>query len=137
MPTINFAPTWLFEPIEDASRIAIFRWWERRRPRYNLYVGLIGIVTWFLVIFAGSAAVKPGVDFEEPLAMLIGPFVYGILANLCYSLGPVFDVIFYRRKPRVLLFKVGLFFSVGLTALPGIWAVTAWLITVITGKKMD
>jgi len=32
-------------------------------------------------MFAGSAAVKPGVDFEEPLAMLFGPFIYAVLAS--------------------------------------------------------
>jgi hypothetical protein len=28
-------------------------------------------------------------------------------------------------------------FSVVLTGLPGVWAVLAWLITVITGHKLD
>lgn len=39
--------------------------------RFNLYIGTVGTVTWFLVLIAGSAAVKPGVDFEEPVAMLV------------------------------------------------------------------
>jgi hypothetical protein len=134
---MNLAPQWLFQGINEASRPAILRWWESRRLHYNLYVGLVGIITWFLVLIAGSAAVKPGVDFEEPLAMIFGPFVYGLMANLCYSFGSIIDMIFYRGRPRVGLFKTGLIFSISLTALPGLWAVTAWLITVATGKKFD
>jgi hypothetical protein len=130
-------PQWFFEGIEDAPRMKILRWWESRRLRFNLYVGIVGIVTWFLVLIAGSAAVKPGVDFEEPIAMISGPFLYGIMANLCFSLGPAFDMIFYRRRPRVRLFKSGLIFSLVLTSLPGLWAVIAWLMTVVTGKKLD
>jgi hypothetical protein len=130
-------PQWLFVGIESASRMTILRWWESRRLRFNLFVGIVGIVTWFLVLIAGSAAVKPGVDFEEPLAMIFGPFLYGIMANLCFSLGPAFDMIFYRGRPRVRLFKSGLIFSLVLTSLPGLWAVIAWLMTVATGKKLD
>jgi hypothetical protein len=34
------------------------------------------------LLVAGSAAVKPGEDFEEPLMMIVGPFIYGLLANI-------------------------------------------------------
>jgi hypothetical protein len=68
--------------------------------------------------------------------MILGPFVYGVLANICYSFGAIIDLVFYCGRPRVILFKVGLIFSLALTALPGLWAVTAWLMTVFTGKKL-
>jgi hypothetical protein len=137
MLRIELAPDWLFQGIENATRREIFCWWEARRFDYNLYVGLVGIVTWFLVLVAGAAAVKPGVDFEEPIAMIVGPFVYGLVANLCYSAGSVIDLAIYRRRSRVHLFKIGLIFSISLTALPGIWALVAWLITVVTRNKLD
>jgi len=105
--------------------------------RFNLYVGAVGVITWLLVMTAGSAAVKPGVDFEEPLAMVIGPFVYAIMANGCYTLGWVVDTVRFRGRPRIGLYKAGVVFSVVLTALPGLWALAAWLITVFTGKKLD
>ena len=127
---------WMFRSESRATRREVFRWWEARRPNYNVMLLIIGIVTWVLVLVAGSQAVKPGEDFEEPIMMIVGPFLYGILANLCYTLGPIFDVTFYRGRPRVQLFKAGLIFSLTLTALPGIWAVTAWLITIHTGKKL-
>jgi len=97
----------------------------------------MGFVTWWLVLIAGSAAVKPGVDFEEPIVMIIGPVFYAIMANLCYTTGWIFDIVFYRGSPRLALFKAGLIFSMAITSLPGIWAVVAWIVTVITGKKLD
>jgi hypothetical protein len=47
------------------------------------------------------------------------------------------DAVFYMGTPRRRLYKSGLIFSVVLTALPGVWAVVAWLITVYTGRKLD
>ncbi|HEX4002383.1 MAG TPA: hypothetical protein VHX36_07015 [Candidatus Acidoferrales bacterium] len=128
---------WPSEQGNSRTRREIIAWWEARRFRFNLYVGIIGIVTWFLVLIAGSAAVKPGVDFEEPIAMIIGPFVYGVLANACYTFGWIVDIVSYHGMPRIRLFKVGIIFSAILTALPGLWAVVAWLATLITGRKLD
>lgn len=113
------------------------RWWLDRLLFFNFAVGTVGAVSWLFVGIAGNAAVKPGVDFEEPLAMIFGPFICGVMANLCYCLGPLFDLVFYPGAPRVRLFKSGLILSLALTAAPGLWAVTVWLITVFTGQKMD
>jgi hypothetical protein len=119
-----------------STRRDIIRWWEARRFRFNVLVGAVGIATWLLVMFAGSAAVKPGKDFEEPLAMLFGPFLYGAMANVCYTFGWIVDTISYRGTPPH-LYKAGLIFSIVLTALPGLWAVVAWLITVNIGRKLE
>ena len=118
------------------SQKEIIRWWESRRLRFNVLVGVVGAVTWILVMTAGSAAVKPGEDFEEPIMMIIGPPLYGLLANICFTFGWVVDVILYRGAPRQQLFRAGLVFSVILTALPGLWAGAAWLITIYTGRKL-
>ena len=69
--------------------------------------------------------------------MIFGPFVYGVVANVCYTFGWVIDLMFYCGKPRVSLYKGGVIFSIALTALPGVWAVVAWLYTVISGHKLD
>jgi hypothetical protein len=127
-------------PTDDPTvltRPEIVRWWEARRWRFNLYVGAVGVVTWLLVMIAGSAAVKPGVDFEEPLAMIFGPIVYGILANVCYTLGWLVDTVAFEGAPRTRIYKFGVVFSVVLTALTGVWAVVAWIMTVVTGQKLD
>ncbi len=128
---------WPSEQAPSSTRREIIAWWEARRLRFNLYVGIVGAVTWLLVIIVGSAAVKPGVDFEEPLAMIFGPFVFGFFANICFTFGWIVDTISYRGMPRTRLNKDGVIFSVILASLPGIWAVTAWLMTVIARHKLD
>jgi hypothetical protein len=117
------------------TRPEIVFWWESRRFAYNLVAGIIGIASWFSVLIFGSLAVKPGVDFEEPLGMIFGPFLWAFLANVCYTSGWLLDIVAYRGEPRRKLFQTGLLFSILLTALPGSWAVLAWLITLATGNK--
>jgi hypothetical protein len=129
--------SWPTKDAAEYTRTDIVRWWEARRLRFNFYVGAVGVVTWLLVMIAGSAAVKPGEDFEEPLAMIFGPFVYAFLANVCYTLGWIADTASSQKRPRAGLYKAGVVFSVVLTALPGVWAVVAWLMTLITGHKLD
>ena len=69
--------------------------------------------------------------------MVLGPPLYAIFANLAYTAGPLLDTIVYRGAPRMNLLKAGYVFSVVLTALPGVWALVAWLWTVATGIKLD
>jgi hypothetical protein len=88
-------------------------------------------------MFAGSASVKPGVDFEEPIVMIIGPFIYAVIANVCYTFGWLYDVVRFTGSPRTHLYKAGVIFSVTLTALPGLWAVIAWCTTLLTGQKLE
>lgn len=69
--------------------------------------------------------------------MVIGPPIYAMLANIAYTAGPILDTTICRGAPRRHLLKVGYIFSVVLTALPGIWALAAWLWTVASGTKLD
>jgi hypothetical protein len=128
---------WLFYGSCGTTRRDIIGWWESRRLHFNLWIGVTGFVTWWLVLIAGGASVKPGVDFEEPLAMILGPIANAILANVFYTSGWILDVVTSADGPRKTLFKIGLIFSVVLTALPGLWAVAALLITLYTGRKLD
>jgi hypothetical protein len=128
---------WTTEEGLVSTRGDIIRWWESRRSHFNGYVLAVGLASWLLVMIAGTAAVKPGEDFEEPLAMLFGTVIYVAMANLCYTLGWVVDAVFYNGRPRTRLYKSGLILAVVLTALPGVWAIVAWLITVYTGRKLD
>jgi hypothetical protein len=128
---------WPSEQAPSITRREIIAWWEARRLHFNFYVGAAGAISWLLVLIAGSAAVKLGVDFEEPIAMIIGPFIYGVLANICYTLGWIVDTTFFIGRPRPRLYKAGVIFSIVLISLPGVWAVIAWIMTVITGQKLD
>jgi hypothetical protein len=127
---------WFFQGPSGPSKADVRRWWQQRRWRYNRDLFFVGIVTWVLVLVAGSAAVKPGEDFEEPFMMIVGPFLYAGFANLAYTSGPILDTVCFRGTPRRDLFKAGYIFSLALTALPGAWAFAAWLITVVTGQKL-
>jgi hypothetical protein len=128
---------WASQESSLSTRGDIIRWWEARRYDFNGFLLAVGFASWLLVMIAGSAAVKPGEDFEEPLGMFFGPVVYLAVANVGYALGWVVDTVFYKGQPRVRLYKSGLIFAVVLTGLPGVWAVVAWLITVHTGRKLD
>jgi hypothetical protein len=110
---------------EKMSRIEILKWWESKRIRYNLWVASVGVVSWLLVPFAGSAAVKPGIDFEEPFVMILGPIVFGILANVCFTFGWIVDSLRYRGGPRHMLYRSGLVLSIVLTSLPGVGVAAA------------
>lgn len=92
------------------TRREIIAWWEWRRFAYNVLVGPVGIVTWLSVLIFGSLAVKPGVDFEEPIVMFVGPFYWAFMANVCYTSGWLLDIAFYQGAPRRRLFKFGLIF---------------------------
>jgi hypothetical protein len=128
---------WEAQESNVSKRGDIIRWWEARRYHFNGFILAVGFASWLLVIIAGSAAVKPGEDFEEPIGMLIGPVIYVAMANVCYTLGWVVDTILYNGRPRTRLYKSGLILAVVLAALPGVWAVVAWLTTVYTGRKLD
>jgi hypothetical protein len=119
------------------TRIDVIRWWEQRRLDFNAYVGVVGVISWLLVLIAGGAAVKPGVDFEEPIAMIEEPVFYAIMANVCYTFGWIVDLVAFSGAPRKKLFRLGLIFSLIVTALPGLWAVSAFLMTVYTGRKLE
>jgi hypothetical protein len=127
---------WASQSSSVSTRGDIIRWWEARRYHFNGFVLAVGSASWLLVMIAGSAAVKPGEDFEEPIGMLFVPVIFVVMANVCYTLGWVVDTIFYDGHPRTRLYKSGLILAVVLTALPGVWAVVAWLVTAYTGRKV-
>jgi hypothetical protein len=125
------------ESVPHNTRRELIQWWEMRRFHFNGVVLAIGFASLILVMCVGSAAVKPGVDFVEPLAILSSTALYLAIANVCYTLGWVVDTTFYNGRPCVPLYRSGLIFAGILTALPGVWAVAAWLITVHSGQKLD
>jgi hypothetical protein len=119
-------------PLPDRRRTVLSNlvWWESKRLTYNKAVGGAGLVTLATVTFFFSL---PPFPEPPPLGFLvIGAAVYGIAANLCYSLGWIVEQgarkLWGRQTPDVgpLLFREGLIFSVGLTLLPAGFAAVAW-----------
>lgn len=122
------AKGWLFHGECGPSREDIKRWWEARRLRYNVLVGLVGVassIAFFSVLSLGIS--EFWFHLETGLTIVFVPIMYGLMANLCFTFGWIVDTVAYRGSPRRWLFKAGLIFSIVLTALPGIWAVVARL----------
>ena len=120
-------------PLPDLRRtpLSTVRWWESRRLTFNKAVGAAGLVT-----LAGMSFFLALPPFSEqmPLSfMAAGAAIYGLAANVCYSLGWMLELIaraaWGRNAPDVgpLLFRQGLIFSVGLTLLPIVMAALLWI----------
>ena len=117
-------------PYQAPSTGAVIRWWEARRPTYNLAVGAAGTLT--LATVAVTEALLPGPShaFVPWVAIL----AYGVVANLFYCLGPVVDAIVCRRWGAQFgavgpaLFRYGFVFAVGLTLLPIPFVLLSWVI---------
>jgi len=111
--------TLLFEPTLMRSPLRILQWWERRRPLYNLAVGTVGLGTLCYAELLSLVARGEWLRVELPLILL-----YGVAANLFYTLGPVVENLAERWLDRPLyglgpaLFRHGLVFSIGLTVFP-------------------
>jgi hypothetical protein len=111
--------TLLFEPTLIRSPLRILQWWERRRPAYNLAVGTVGLGTLCYAELLSLLARGEWLRVEWPLIVL-----YGVMANVFYTLGPVIETAAERWLKRPLyglgpaLFRHGLVFSIGLTIFP-------------------
>jgi hypothetical protein len=99
---------------------AIVVWWERRRLAYNACVGAAGLVSLGTV---GIAGVVMGGGEAIP-GMLLAAVVFGVMANVCYCLGPAAELLIEKLWGRRVLptgpalYRMGLTFSVGLALLP-------------------
>jgi len=108
---------------------AIFLRWEKLRILYNLIVGAVGVAAIVFCVLAWTDLFARPVSVWALIRPIIGALFYGIAANICYFLGPVFES-YVRwlglRVPYVTqaLFITGTVLSVLLTALIGfmMWA---------------
>src|SRR5262245_42858893 len=119
MDSVTLVERYLFSPLySPQSGWSVLKWWERRRPLYNLAVGAAGLLTtataWLHVL------VDPGFT-GPPLGIVLA---YALAANLFYSLGTPIDLMLRRTLKQdagpvaQAMFRYGLAFSIGLTLLP-------------------
>ena len=109
----------LFEPTLLRSPGRVVQWWESRRPAYNAIVGVMGL---------GTLAYGSLLSYIARGDWSVGPWqlvvVYGIGANLFYTLGWAAEIVVERWLKRPVfglgpaLFRHGLVFSIGLTLIP-------------------
>lgn len=111
----------------------ILKWWESRRWKYNAIVGVSGLAS--LGIFSLLMSLPP---LAHHLTFTWGPIIgFGVLANICYFLGPTVEVAIEKLGGGKILptgpalFRMGLTFSVGLTMLPTLLAGMDWVLRII------
>jgi hypothetical protein len=115
------------------SSWSVLRWWESRRLLFNLCVGGTGLLSLGTATLIAHLPPHAGA-FPTPWGVVL---VYGVLANLGYTLGPVTDLALRRaldeRAPAVapVLFRYGFVFSLGLTLLPIPVAALGWLLRLL------
>ena len=121
---------YFFTPVYRGGPLAVLGWWEARRPIFNLCVGGAGLLS--LATVATLLALPPApVHFSIPLGVVL---VYGVMANLCFTLGAPIDIALRRmlgsRAPAIgpVLFRYGFVFSVGLSLLPIPLAFMGWVL---------
>jgi hypothetical protein len=119
-------------PQEPRSALGIIGWWELRRIPYNIIVGSVGLcsLVLFFVFITYSGVLAPGEDPEEPIAIIMAPF----LINIFYTAGWVVELIsrfIIREKVErlgPLLLKLGLGFSLLVALLPSVYWGAYWLL---------
>lgn len=120
-------------PAERSFGHIIF-WWEKRRLAFNLVVGATGLLSLSVIALIGLMPPHPGFSGPPPLAILI----YGVIANLCYTLGWVIEGAAHGAWKEGLqptgpvLFRQGLIFAVGVTLLPIGVALFSWAARIIS-----
>ena len=96
----------------------IVRWWEKRRLFYNVAVGSVG-----LVVLVAASTVVTILEGRFVIGPWIGALLFGVMANVCYCLGPVIEILLAKIGGRTALrgpalYRMGLTFSLGLALLP-------------------
>jgi len=124
----------LYPPPAERRVGAIIRWWESRRPAFNLIVGGSGLLA---ITFAAVGSVLPP-NAPGFRIIFLPVILYGVLANICYSLGPAIEILLDKIWGRDVLpagpalFRAGLTFSVGLTLVfPTIIVIVGWVLRVL------
>ena len=112
----------------------IVRWWESRRLAYNAFVGAAGLVSLGVVNLISLVSDFPPVDGQW-----IAVAVFGVMANVCYLMGPTVEVAAQKLWGERLLpvgptlFRMGLTFSVGLALFPALLISIVWVARVVIG----
>jgi hypothetical protein len=103
---------------------AILAWWESRRLAYNAMVGSAGLVS--VSVLMGASLLFG--DAVHPAQALVASVIFGVMANVCYLLGPAIEILIETLWGRRVLptgptlYRMGLTFSVGLALFPSLIA---------------
>jgi hypothetical protein len=110
-------------------------WWEIRRIPFNLALLVIGVASIAGMEFLMDRVIPAGEDAIEPVALLFGVLAYGVMANVCYTLGWVVELLMRKKDPLKArqqgqrFFKLGFAGSCLLTTLPFLLGCLQWLLS--------
>lgn len=124
----------------------VIRWWESRRPFFNLVVGCTGIVTCVLLgicAVTAEALVGEAIGLPDgPLLAVFGIFFYGLLANLFYTGGWITELALKTKLTTIRssafglkAFRAGVAFSIFVTFCPAVVCWLALAIAILHGQK--
>jgi hypothetical protein len=111
----------------------IILWWERRRIPYNVAVGAVGFVSVSILLSLGRSLVGDQEALFSPFLLFVGILLYGIAANLCYTLGWFTELALCKfgnsdtTKFATSAFNTGLALSCVVTSLPLWFVLTLWV----------
>lgn len=111
-------------PDGDRSALNVVAWWEARRMVFNLIVGACGLPTLLVLLFF---------HVSSAWFLLTGTIEYAIVANLCYTLGWMAELVtraMFKEKSRhmgPMLLTLGLVFSVAITLACAVFLPLAFL----------
>jgi len=127
--TIMRFPLLINTPGEVMTVAQVIRWWELRRVLYNAVLLVIGVATVSGTLWLVDK-VNPGSDVGTPM---LGALLYGVMANLCYTMGWIIELLGRSRNPVAArqrgqrMFRLGLAFSCLVTSLP-FWFACAYFL---------
>jgi hypothetical protein len=83
--------SWPTKDAAENSRRDIVRWWDAGRLRFNLYFGAVVVVTWLLVMIAGSTAGETGRGLSRATRDDLRPVRIRLLGEHLLQLGWISD----------------------------------------------
>ncbi len=101
---------------------------------------MLGVVTIVVVEAIGSTLVKPGEDVIEPALLVAGVVLYGVTANVAYTLGWITELFWSAgdtSKTEALrdrIFFLGLLVASMLTLFPTILVSLIWVAAQFTRR---
>ncbi len=119
-----FAEYSAYASTELFSTRQVLLWWEWRRILYNALLLIVGMSSIAGMEWLLSPLIPLGDNAVEPMLLILGIAVYGLMANVCYTLGWIVELSSRKRDATAArlrgrwMFRNGLLFSCVLTSLP-------------------
>lgn len=121
----------------DLTTAQVIFWWEARRIPFNLALLAVGLSSLIVMEVLMDRVIPAGEDAIEPFALLFGVLIYGVMANVCYTLGWIVELLtrkqdrdpFKARQQGRRFFRLGFAGSCLLTTLPLWYGCVFWLVS--------